>query len=344
MEESSSGTRRALLGLGGASAVAALTALATAGEAGADEAFNQQIASALGFWPVLQDDPPTATTRYGVPVVWISRRATLVDTPTLPIVPSFDNAQSRYTIPASVGIDYYVGATLKPPGTYTSGPRTTVTITAVARDGYIIPGAYQWRWSFPDPTEITVVTSDGFSDADAATVVGRTTDLVSGGTAAVWKVYQGDSAAWAVTGGRLRYTGAAGTVALPGGSGSNFRMEWEISRYENVPHMTLIMNVAALATTFGGLYIGGAIDATRIYTGGGQIVGTAPRLTVGRYALQYFDRTAILEMPSGTRTFDLTAYNASDQGKFGSTATIRSQYANSAVIEIDNIVLKKVGW
>lgn len=341
------GGRRGLLGIGGASAAAALAALATQGEAHADEAFNQQVASALGFWPVLTDDPPSVTTKYGVPVVWISRRATLVDTPTLPIVPRFDNATSSYTVPVSVGVDYVVGSTKKAAGTYASGPNTTVTITAVAQNGYIIPGVSQWRWSFPDPTKVTVVTSDGFSGADATTVVGRNADLVAGGTTATWKGYWEDPAAWGASGGKLVYRGLLGAVALPGGAGTNFRLEWDLVRFENVPHDSFVIAVAATASAGGGLMVSSGITGTRITTGSGHVVRTAPSFVPGRYAIQYYDRTATFETPVATYTADLSPYNASDQGTYGSTVMVRSSKADTAGavgIEIDNVVLKKVGW
>lgn len=82
-------------------------------------------------------------------------------------------------------------------------------------------------------------------------------------------------------------------------------------------------------------------------TGTGQIVGTTPILTPGRHTLQYYDRTATFETPTGSYSFDLTPYNAGDQGKYGSTVLVRASTTDTTGtvgVEIDNLVLKKVGW
>ncbi len=53
-----------------------------------------------------------------------------------------------YTIPTTLGVEYYVGTTLKTAGTYKTNGATSLTITAKAMDGYTLSGISSWPQTF----------------------------------------------------------------------------------------------------------------------------------------------------------------------------------------------------
>ncbi|MEO9109845.1 MAG: hypothetical protein ABI368_06480 [Jatrophihabitantaceae bacterium] len=70
--------------------------------------------------------------------------------------PSFTNnvclangaAGSRFTIPTTDGVDYYLGTTKEAAGTHPVADGTTVTITALAQPGYGLTGITTWSHTF----------------------------------------------------------------------------------------------------------------------------------------------------------------------------------------------------
>lgn len=66
-----------------------------------------------------------------------------------PALPAFNQALGTYEVPAQDGVQYQVNGTNTPPGTYRApaGTMTTITITAVATDGYVLALGAPAQWS-----------------------------------------------------------------------------------------------------------------------------------------------------------------------------------------------------
>jgi uncharacterized protein YkwD len=79
-----------------------------------------------------------------------------------PAPPAFNQALGTYEVPAQDGVQYQVNGTSTPPGTYRApaGTRTTITIMAVATNGYVLAlGApAQWSMVFGEPQTAISVT------------------------------------------------------------------------------------------------------------------------------------------------------------------------------------------
>ncbi|MES2876483.1 MAG: hypothetical protein V4678_03355 [Patescibacteria group bacterium] len=71
-----------------------------------------------------------------------------------PLAPSpndiCETEDDTYTIPGIVGVDYLVDGEIVAAGTYTTNGQLSVTITAEARDGYVLSGTQTWTFSYTD--------------------------------------------------------------------------------------------------------------------------------------------------------------------------------------------------
>lgn len=225
---------------------AVLQTQAAAAEAAASAAQAQAIAlsevsEAQGAVFKVQSTPPENATEGGLPVVWIDTTEQFVPTPVNPPTLAWDDALSRFTVPTGViGVEYVwtsggggVGATLMPGATLsTSGayPRT-VTVTPVAKLGYVLAsGVVSFVHDFPDPSAVTVMTSDGFGGS-ARVLNGRTPDLAVGGT--LLNAWADVAGVWAVDGPGCWPTWTQvgrGCLCLPAGATSASTSTWSRSQ------------------------------------------------------------------------------------------------------------------
>lgn len=86
-------------------------------------------------------------------------------TPVTATAPTADDAADTYTIPSKTGVEYLVGGSVKPAGTYSVGDvDATVTVTARATTGYNLTGASSWTLTFTKKA-VASVPSGAYDDA-----------------------------------------------------------------------------------------------------------------------------------------------------------------------------------
>lgn len=181
--------RRALVAGVGAIGALGVTSLVTAPEAAAATIAQQDLATALGFWPILSKTPPVSPTQYGVPVLWLQQAGLLSTVATIPREPAWNDAKATFTVPTGgVGIQYTDSSgTVLTPGATVAGPTplpSKVVITASALPGYTLPAAYSWTHWFPNPNLRTMLATDSFAGTDGSSLANRALDNKLGGTKA----------------------------------------------------------------------------------------------------------------------------------------------------------------
>lgn len=124
----------------------------------------QQQAQAQGFWMVVSEEPPTETTMYGVPVVWVPKVEELQAVPIVPREPAWQLSEGTFSVPSLVGVDYvYDGQVVTGTVTVPTTRPLDVTVTTVAHPGYYLTSPYQWTKNYPDPDAYTLQSSDDFT-------------------------------------------------------------------------------------------------------------------------------------------------------------------------------------
>ena len=150
----------------------------------------QTLATLQGYWLVASDTPPTQTTKYGVPVLWLKPTGFLTGIPVLPVAPIWNDAGAYVDIPPNMtGIEYQDGnGTVLAQGTrVNASPGQAMMIKAVALPGYTLSATYVWTHTFVSNV-FTLVASEAFSGPAAATIVGRFLDnAVPGATGGATK-------------------------------------------------------------------------------------------------------------------------------------------------------------
>lgn len=299
-----------------------------------------QIAAAQGYWTVVSEDEPEQTEMFGVPVLWIQKNTALVPVPVNPPAPTWNDATSRFTVPADViGVDYVwtsggggIGSTVTPGATLeTSGdfPRRVV-VTPVPQAGYALFGATSFRHDFPDPAAITLITSDAFS-GPGGDFSGRLTDAALGGDERAWGDGRGntdllDGLVITGAGGAATKAGAANRIPSLGPdwgqSTRNLRVEWDVvsaalngdSLY-NAPLWIVLSRAGTVPPPNAAPRIEVGLGAQQLiaYTSrpddsnveltwdnGGAFPPAGTPLPAGHYTLQLYGNTVTFIMPNGS--------------------------------------------
>ncbi|MDO4718249.1 MAG: hypothetical protein Q4B08_11910 [Propionibacteriaceae bacterium] len=127
---------------------------------------EEAIATALGYVLVTSEEPPTESTRWGVPIVWVPRRAYTVEVPVTPLQPSADLAARTITIPTVTGVEYLIDGQVVT-GVWTASQDGVVTVTARALPGYLLVGPAQWQYTLGAPPPAGgLIAGDDFSGLD----------------------------------------------------------------------------------------------------------------------------------------------------------------------------------
>jgi len=140
---------------------------------------------------------PSSATYQSLPVVWIDTSSVLTPVPVQPLVPTWNDYNSQFTVPSGiVGLDYVwtsggggAGQTLTQGATYSAIGTfpIEVVLTPVAQSGYILSSPSQvFVHDFPNPSATSTITSDNFTGAAVNTLVARYTDVANGGTPQQW--------------------------------------------------------------------------------------------------------------------------------------------------------------
>ncbi|MBM7467331.1 hypothetical protein [Microbacterium esteraromaticum] len=350
---------------------AVLQAQAAAAEAAASAAQAQAIAlsevsEAQGAVFKVQSTPPENATEGGLPVVWIDTTEQFVPTPVNPPTLAWDDALSRFTVPTGViGVEYVwtsggggVGATLMPGATLsTSGayPRT-VTVTPVAKLGYVLAsGVVSFVHDFPDPSAVTVMTSDGFGGSADPDITGRVADLGLGGTLTPSWV---DAAAWNVDGaGRAVASGVTSGIGrlVLAPAMRNLRVELEVTTLAEDFDLSVRgpSRVEGKPLGYVELALGPSSVGLRVANGagGGAEVGPGSGATLvpqaGLWVIQIYVTTVTITDPaSHVRVWDLSDSTKFDPGSLRDGPReiwMRKNSAGTGTV-IDSIKMSKVGF
>lgn len=122
-------------------------------------------AKAQGYWVEHSEEPPTETTKYGVPVVWVAKRALGAQIPVRPFTPSVNLARRIITIPQQIGVKYTIDGVVTKHGDFTvpGNDARTVTIEALAEsEMYVLPSIFRWERQFGTIANRVIWASDTF--------------------------------------------------------------------------------------------------------------------------------------------------------------------------------------
>lgn len=146
----------------------------------------EQQAKAQGYWQVVDDEPPTETHMFGVPVVWVKGGSVQAPTPVWPMTPSVDYSRRIITIPNQVGVKFTIDGVDAAPGDHTV-PGTdlrTVRIEALpASARYVMSSMFIWPRTFGDVTNRPLIASVSFTGRAAGE------ELVPVRPESEWKTY-----------------------------------------------------------------------------------------------------------------------------------------------------------
>ena len=146
----------------------------------------EQQAKAQGYWQVISPEPPTETTMFGVPVVWVKGGSIQAPTPVYPLTPSVDHARRIITIPDQVGVKFTIDGVDAAPGDHTvpGTDRRNVKIEALpASERYVMSSNFVWPRTFGDITDRPLVASVSFAGRAAGE------ELVPVRPESEWKTY-----------------------------------------------------------------------------------------------------------------------------------------------------------
>lgn len=302
-------------------------------------------AQAQGFWLIASPEPPEETEMYGVPVVWVDTSPQLEEVPVLPYQPSWRDSTSEAVIPTLVGVNYRMNGSIVT-GTLSFTPPETVTITAEAKPGYYMTGTYSWTHSFPDPSLVTLLASEGFSGDDGDILTGRELDNYDGGSGTLeWEVLDSNPAYTIVDGEAFQILETTNRVMLvETGSESGIRVEFDlIAPTDANAEMSLEVGGTSSVNAFARIMF--ASGQIRKYARYDETTPEkAPRITgqnLGTYAIQIFGETVTFEIPGHpTATYDLDS-------DFGDLVRLSSSLpAGSSATEpggIDNLKIYQIG-
>lgn len=134
--------------------------------AGAGGWSAERQAKAQGFWVEHSEEPPTETTKYGVPVVWVAKRALGAQIPVNPFTPSVNLARRIITIPRQVGVEYTIDGVVTQPGDFVVPGNDARTVTIEARAAsqmYVLPSVFRWKRQFGTIANRVIWASDTFT-------------------------------------------------------------------------------------------------------------------------------------------------------------------------------------
>lgn len=133
---------------------------------GADGWTAERQAKAQGFWVEHSEEPPTETTKYGVPVVWAAKRALGAQIPVKPFTPSVNLARRIITIPQQVGVEYTINGVVTQPGDFVVPGNDARAMTIEARAAsqmYVLPSIFRWERHFGTISNRVLWASDTFA-------------------------------------------------------------------------------------------------------------------------------------------------------------------------------------
>lgn len=337
----------------------------------AQAVLTQDAATAWGFYPVYSHTPPEETEMFGVPVLWIDPTEEAFPTPILPPAPVWNDFNSTFTVPSGVvGVHYTLtsgtgqGATLTPGSTHsTSGsyPRTVV-VTPVAKPGYVLAsGIERFKHDFPDPADITLMFSEGFSGDPGDTLSGRPLDMAHGGLIPIsWQETTGQSWVLSESGTALSNGVASRNVIPLNGENSalNLRIEFDIVSFANPGNygsqsgltVSIVTPGAsegqALLSLFGAAGTGNIQVAASNGKGGLTPFTNNVPYRAGTWALQVFGTSMTVTSPDGINH----VFDASDNSRYKlpTDKLNKNIIFNSSPpplsVAIDNIKVYKIGY
>lgn len=161
-----------------------------------------KLAIARGYHEILSFTEPASKTYRAsdgnvYPVVWIKPSVQIV--PVVPMEPVYDSTRFTVNVPSLVGVDYRVTSLTKDSTTTAKNVLVTpnvpfdlkealsvtepftVTVSAVAKPGYSLPGTFSWSARFIDPTQLSLLASTGFN-TEGDTAAGVPLDYYAGGS------------------------------------------------------------------------------------------------------------------------------------------------------------------
>lgn len=315
-------------------------------------------AEAQGFWIVVSENEPTATTYRTasgkvVPIIWEKPVTQLA--PVIPQEPVWDHLTGTVHVPELTGVEYRLGGKIIPPNTLYKVSATfpfTAVVEAVAKTGFFLPNAFRWEHRFPDVTRRVLWASDNFS-TDGKT---RAFDMAAGGSAAVvprWEVRTGVVATtnpyFAASSGVLtpEATGIDNTWLFARVNDEDIRLEFEVLEVGQTSSAEAVFSVGARASAneigvvTGGfsLELGGkAVAVARNQNGMGELSGIpgAPRLTqlTGRWVIELIGQTVTIIDPTGKQHNGVLADSLAQQAN--RSAVYVRLYKGAAGARIDN--------
>lgn len=326
------------------------------------------LAIARGYHEVLSATEPTtvqytASNGQTYPVVWVKAQGITV--PVLPEEPYWDRPSSTVSVPALVGIGYFVTGWKKGAATTWNGlnvkltPSTNVKIATVtgqslpvsvrvearAQPGYEMPTTFVYSHDFPDPNATAVVTSDTFTGGDTTTVNARMTDAALGGVAKQWV---DPSNILKISSGRLVPTGTQSQASIAIDA-LNMEAEFDLIRTDGLTGK-VSGTWSFLVGSTGGWGSGFGFQGIRVMDKGSNrsdgnsqfYIGPTPDLGYpGHYKITVVGQTGTITVPSGVvYTVQLRAPRTTTETKF----MIQCQASTDLPEAIDNLVLRQVGF
>ena len=329
-------------------------------------------AQAQGFWMVVSDTPPTETTKYGVPVVWVQRSTALTEVPAVPPQPSWNLNLGQVTVADPVGAYYVLTTNVDPtprvlaPGVATSvGSQRPIvaTVEAKAKSGYYLASTMRWSKQFLDFNAMTIIASDDFTGPAGPLVtgskasggmwtIGRQMNNVLGGTTPVaWKKYDTYTS--------LELDGNG--LLTPPAAGGDCWMSFDVGGLNQYVELDVLRGVrthgAGLTMLLQGTSGYGAVTITAYFdAGSGWVVrlqgtgqdiknkigwdGTIP--FVGKWKVWVFNNVASVQTPAGdVFSIDNSAVNSSALGTHFSIRTGHNAAWGATTSAFDNIRVGK---
>ncbi len=328
------------------------------------------LAMARGYHEVLSSTEPatvqyTASNGQTYPVVWVKARDITV--PVLPEEPYWNRAAITVSVPALVGIDYFVTGWKK--GTATTWnelnvkltPAMNVGITTVtgqslpvsvrvearAQPGYEMPKTFVYTHDFPDPTAVVVVTSDTFTGGDVANLNARMSDAGLGGSPRAW--YAPLSSTVAISDGMAVVNAGGGSILMDVGA-KNIEVEYDLIRRDGLPGKISLdwLNVRVGASTAWNTGFG--TNGPRVYDGSlnlsdpnaKEYMGPTPDLGYpGRYKISIVGQTGSITCPSGAVYTVTTKESRAEDQTMVAFNTYGGGYPKVA---FDNVVFRQIGF
>lgn len=366
-EITSKSRRRAIVaGVAGVSAIggAGVGSIMNPPQAAAASIPAQDLATALGFWPVLSGTAPETPSQYGVPVFWVPRAGTATVTTATPLEPAWNDSAGTYTIPSNLaGVQYQDGTgTVLAPGAVLSAPiplPSQVTVNSAALPGYVLPGAFTWTHTFPNPNQRTLLASDDFTGTTNTPLNNRALNNGVGGTASMTWVPNGTGTYFTIKNNSIVNTGTLGWYKVQTAA-RNHRLTLDLrwlkpdAKTTTMPFVLSIGGGGGTSANFGAasLSIGQNRWSLTYLNGAGtqtSIAGRSAKMATGTYIVEIFESRIGVQFPgASTLTYYSVPYIDPTQGlpdsSRGGLITLRTvgTYA-SAPTAIDNVKIESIG-